>query len=83
MEAIRLSWILLMLLLGLTFTILAYLAYLARQSPGKNEPPPTEFPRGLQMGNAPVPPVLVVSFAIIAVSVVGYFYWAWVVNPSY
>ena len=77
MAALQTSWILLMILIGVAGTIAAYLAsrLLRRGSAEAGEGPEPE--RG------PIPAVLWVLYGSVAVGMIGYVVWAWLVRPNY
>jgi hypothetical protein len=82
LNVIWLRWLLVLLAAGLALAFVMYLAFVPSYRRPEQEAM-EEYPAGIQVGSRPVPPLLILLFALVGACMVGYLAYVWTSGVAY
>ena len=81
-NVIWMRWLLALLAAGLALSFILYFAFVPSYRRPEHEAL-EEYPAGIQVGSRPVPPFLVLLFAIVGACMLGYLAYVWASGVAY
>jgi len=75
-------WLLVLLAAGLALALVLYLAFVPSYRRPEDEAM-EEYPAGIQVGSRPVPPLLILLFALVGACMLGYLTYVWTSGVAY